>query len=84
MKTLLAILAVVLIAAAVFVMDEGRFPWEESGNRPAMTTEDNGMVGRLAEFVIDLYWNPVVLAVSIVMLFLGTAGLVVYWKSIQD
>lgn len=85
MRTLMIIMALVLVASAVYFMDTGTYPWEAQDLKsPVYFQEDNGVLGRMFEYTMDLTWNPAMFAVSSLGFLLGSAGLVVYWRSIDD
>ena len=84
MKTLIVIAALLIVASAMYFADSGAFPWEAQQRSLSYFSEDNGVLGRILDFWMGLYWNPGMFAMSLSGVIAGSAGLAVYWTRIED
>jgi hypothetical protein len=83
--TIVAILAVLVVFAGMYVMVPDEISVMGSSTQLAdAPNEGNGMIGRVIGSMAELTWYPYHFLIIIIIVIGALTGLAVYWRSIQD
>ena len=84
-KTLVAIVAALAVFGVLYMTMPAGLPGTGSSMQlNGLPPEGNGMAGRFVEFVAEYTWHPLQFSLGLSFIVALSAGMVFYWRSIQD
>jgi hypothetical protein len=84
-KTLVSILAVLMVFLALYFVAPAGLPWlGASAQLSGLPREGNGLMGRFMDFVSESSWYPIQFFMGVSLVLAISVAIVFYWKRIQD
>jgi hypothetical protein len=84
-KTIVAIVAVLAVFAVLYMtMSSELQELGASTQLSGMPREGNGLAGRFIGYIAESTWYPLQFSLGLSLLIAFSAGMVFYWRRIQD